>query len=237
MRVSFTILSILIFFTAYAQDISEQLKFDIKFGLIKGGEVYFDTSDTIYSDIQAKNARLYGFTTGFAHMLYKVNDSFESIIDKSNHNPIKSYKNVSEQNYRFNNEVHYFHHRDSAWSKETGWHRIEPGVADVSALFYKLRFSGILDSISQGDTISLPFWDTGEWYFVEMIHNGLETIKTKFGKRECIVLKPLNIEGKFFSKKDPMEVWLTNDPQHLPMLMKLNFNIGSVKCILVDSKV
>ncbi|MDA3879477.1 MAG: DUF3108 domain-containing protein [Prolixibacteraceae bacterium] len=235
MRVAFIILIFFISSTICAQNTNEHLKFDIKFGMIKGGEVFFQTSDTLVSNIYATNARLHGYTTGFAHMLYKVNDSFESIIDKSNNYPIKSFKNVSEQNYRFNNEVHYYHHRDSAWSKETGWHHIEPGVSDVSALFYNLRFSGILDTINRGDTISLPFWDTGEWYYVDMIHDGIEIIKTNFGKRECIVLKPLNIEGKFFSKIDPMVVWLTNDQQRLPVLMKLNFNIGSVKCVLVNS--
>jgi hypothetical protein len=235
MRTLFLYILFLLPILSISQNVHESLKFDIKFGFIKGGEVYFKLSDSTYQDSEVLNARLYGYTTGFAHMLYKVNDSFESIINKSNLYPIKSTKKISEKDYEFYNEVQYYHHRDSAYSHETGWHEIMPGVCDVSSLFYKLRYSGILDTLKKGDIIDLPFWDTGEWYIVEMKYGGTETIKTNFGKKECMVLKPLNIDGKFFNKKDPMVVWLTNDKRRLPVLLKMNFNIGSVKCELVES--
>jgi len=220
---------------SFSQNSHESLKFDIKFGIIKGGEVFFNLTDTTYNNKDALNAELYGYTTGFAHMLYKVNDSFKSVINKSNLYPIKSTKTISEKNYTFYNEVKYYHQRDSAYSNETGWHKIMPGVCDISALFYNLRYSGILDTLKKDDIINLPFWDTGEWYLVEMRYGGTETIKTNFGKKECMILKPLNIDGKFFNKKDPMVVWLTNDELRLPVLLKMNFNIGSVKCELVES--
>lgn len=235
MRRLFLFLLFLLPIFSYSQNVRESLKFDVKFGFVKGGEVYFNLTDSTYQNNEVLNAELYGYTTGFAHMLYKVNDSFESIINKESKYPIKSTKKISEQSYRFHNEVYYYHQRDSAYSNETGWHNIMPGVCDVSALFYSLRYSGILDTLKKGDIIDLPFWDTGEWYIVEMEYGGTETIKTNFGKKECMVLKPLNIEGKFFNKKDPMVVWLTNDERRLPVLLKMNFNIGSIKCELVES--
>jgi len=67
---------------------------------------------------------------------------------------------------------------------------------------------------------------------LSMQYTGLETIKTDLGRFECIRLEPLSVSGRFFNKKNPMNVWITKDKRRLPVLMELNFTIGSVRCEL-----
>jgi hypothetical protein len=77
MRTLFLFILFLLPTLSISQNVHESLRFDIKFGFIKGDEVFFKLSDTTYQD----------------------------------------------------NEVQYYHNRDSVYSHETGWHKLCPGYA------------------------------------------------------------------------------------------------------------
>jgi hypothetical protein len=210
----------------------EQFSFDLKFGFIKGGEARFYTKDTIVDGTKLMHATLHAYTTGLANKLYGVNDRFESLIETESLQPIKSSKWLHEQNYKFVNNV-YFHHADQkAFSERSGWYNVQQGICDVSSMIYNLRHSGKLNNLRYGQVIEVPFWDTDEWYMLRMKYMGIENIKTSLGTYECIRLEPLSVSGRFFDKKNPMNIWITNDKKKLPVLMQLNFTIGSVKCEL-----
>lgn len=219
----------------YAQPEYEKLLFDLHFGLIKGGEAVFVIGDTVVDNNKVKYALLHGYTTGLANWLYSVNDRFESIICAEKHLPKKSVKKLEEQKYRFYNEVTFDHETEKAFSKVSGWHQVESGICDLSSLIYNIRVSDKLNGLSPGQLIKIPFWDTDEWYILELKFSGIEHVHTPMGNFECIRLEPQKISGRFFNRYNPMNIWVTNDFKKLPVLMELNFSIGTVKCILRDA--
>jgi hypothetical protein len=226
------IVSILLCNTLAAQVESEKLRYDIRFGLIKGGEAVYQTSMTNENNIKEVHAVLHGYTTGFAKILYGVDDCFESFISLENFLPNKSIKILKEQNFRYEEEVTFDQNGEVAVSNNSGNLTIKNGICDVSSLMFHLRFSGKLDGLKLNQVIEIPFWDTNEWYMLKLKFTGVEIINTHQGKKECLRLEPQEIAGRFFDKKNPMNIWVTNDSIKLPVLMELNFTIGSVKCVL-----
>jgi hypothetical protein len=217
---------------AFAQLPDEHFSFDLKFGFLKGGEATFTARNTLINDTAKIRVQLHAYTTGFAQMLYGVDDRFESTMCAESLLPNYSSKNLREQNYRFNNKVYFNHSEQRVYSERSGWYNVEEGICDVSSMIYNLRHSGKIENLRKGQIVEVPFWDTDEWYMLRMQYTGNEIVKTALGRFECLRFEPLSVSGRFFNKKNPMNVWITNDSRRLPVLMELNFTIGSVRCEL-----
>jgi len=225
-------LSLLLCNTLFAQVDAEMLSFELKFGFLKGGEVVYQTRLTATDDRKEIHAFLHGYTTGFAKTLYGVDDQYESYINAENLLPNKSFKKLHEKDFRLLEEVTYNQDEGTATCKRSGKHTVEKGICDISSLMYNIRYSGKLDHLIPSQVIDIPFWDTNEWYILKLKYAGTEKIETCLGEVDCMRLEPQGITGRFFKKTNPMNVWVTNDSKKLPVLMELNFTIGSVKCQL-----
>jgi len=235
LKLIYTIAGLLMFGLLQGQNTHEKFTFELRFGWIKGGEATYQTKDTLINKHHELHAELHGYTTGFAQMLYSVNDQFESILSYDELLPYFSTKNLMEQNYRYTEKVEFDHENGKAVSNRSGTHFVDNGICDISSLMYNLRFSGRLDHLNPNEIIEIPFWDTNEWYILKLKYTGIEKVKTRLGYFECIRLEPQQVSGRFFNKNNPVNIWITNDSIKLPVLMELNFSIGSVKCELVKT--
>ena len=226
------ILSILFSNALVAQVHTEKLQFEIRFGLINGGEAVYETTETNENKSNEIHAMLRVYTTGLINKIYEVDDCFESTFTKDQLLPNRSMKVLKEQKYRFEEEVEFDQEKEVALINQSGSQNIKRGICDVTSLMAHLRFSGKLDHLSQNQLIEIPFWDTAEWYLLKIKYTGIETIQTPFGETACLRLEPQEVSGRFFNKKNPMNIWVSNDERKLPLRMELNFTIGSVKCEL-----
>lgn len=215
---------------------NEQLAFELRFGIIKGGEAVYKCSDTTLNNHTAVFTYLQGNTSGFTDFIYKVNDEYTSLLDNSSLLPIWSTKALSEQKFRFYEKINYDQQTGEVVSNHLGKRNTAKNICDISALMCYFRFSGLLDTLQANQILHLPFWDTNEWYYLDIKYTGTEQIKTKLGEFNCLRFEPLHIAGRFFNRKNPMNIWITDDSRRLPVLMERNFTIGSVKCELVDDK-
>lgn len=212
----------------------ELLKFNLKFGILKGGEVMYKISDSTYNQQAALHTKLHGYTTGFADLIWAVNDHYASLLNKENLLPHWSTKNLSEQDFTMYEHIQYDHINHVVVSNRKGKFKVDKNICDVSALICNIRYSGVLENLEVGQILKIPFWDTNEWYYLEIKYTGIEKVKTAFGTFNCIRLEPQHVTGRFFNKKNPMNVWISTGSRKLPVLMQLNFTIGSVKCELVE---
>jgi len=58
---------------------------------------------------------------------------------------------------------------------------------------------------------------------------GKETIKTRYGKFNTIKIKPLLLKGSIFEGGEDMTVWVTNDPNHIPVRVESPLVVGKIK--------
>src|SRR5690606_14626455 len=124
MKKSGIIFALILVFSFTSEAKKEKIKFNLKFGFIKGGEAELIISDTIFNNTKAIHYFLEGRTTGFTDKLFGVNDIYETTVDANNRLPLKSVRNIKEGKYRWYNETLYFHDIDSIKSQKSGWRSV-----------------------------------------------------------------------------------------------------------------
>ncbi|MBQ2313140.1 MAG: DUF3108 domain-containing protein [Elusimicrobiaceae bacterium] len=106
-------------------------------------------------------------------------------------------------------------------------------VFDVLSALYYVRNP----KISLNKTIYFDIVNVNKQYPLKVIIHGKETIKTKAGKFNCIVVEPMiSGESIFVVKGKSLKVWLTDDEYRLPVKLEVEVFIGSVKAELYSYK-
>ena len=65
---------------------------------------------------------------------------------------------------------------------------------------------------------------------------GKETIKTKYGKFRAIKFKPLLIKGTLFEGGEKMNVWVSDDANHIPVRIESPITVGTVKVDMIGHR-
>jgi hypothetical protein len=58
---------------------------------------------------------------------------------------------------------------------------------------------------------------------------GRETIKLRNGKYRCLKFQPVVQQGRIFKTNDDLNVWVTDDANHIPVLAQAKVLVGSIK--------
>jgi hypothetical protein len=61
---------------------------------------------------------------------------------------------------------------------------------------------------------------------------GREDITTKFGTVSAMVFRPLVQSGRVFKEQESLTVWISDDNNKLPLRIKANLAVGSIKADL-----
>ncbi|MGK9517788.1 DUF3108 domain-containing protein, partial [Salmonella enterica subsp. enterica] len=61
---------------------------------------------------------------------------------------------------------------------------------------------------------------------------GREDITTKFGTVPTMIFKPLVQSGRVFKEKESVTLWITDDGNKLPVRVKADLAVGSIKADL-----
>jgi hypothetical protein len=219
--------------TNYAFVNGEKLTYQIKYGFVVGGITTLSLTDTVYDGKKAFHALAIGQTIGLANTIYGVKDTYESWFDPKNNLPFKSVRDINEGSYKNYNEVTYNRKSNTVTSKLSGIHEVPENILDLSSTFYYLRrvdFSNVIE----GEVVFLNMYFSDEVFPFRLVYKGKETIRTKFEKISCIKLEPVVEVGRMFKKSDDLTIWLTNDGNRIPVLIRMDIRIvGKVKLKLV----
>jgi hypothetical protein len=63
---------------------------------------------------------------------------------------------------------------------------------------------------------------------------GKEKITTRMGTYNAIKITPLLIEGTIFKDGEKMNIWVSDDENHLPLRVDSPIIVGSIKVDLID---
>ena len=220
--------------TAFSE--GEKLTYQIRFGLLVAGVTRFSLTDTIYQGKRVFHALAIGQTTGLADKLFSVKDIYESWFNKKSILPYKQIRNISEGKYDLYNEVTYNRKNNTITSKLSGVHHVPAKILDLASSFYYLRRLDF-SKVNEGDTISFNMYFADTIYPFQFRYLGKETVKTKFGKLNCLKICPVVEVGRMFKKQDDVMIWFTVDKNCLPVVIRMNIrNVGTVHLKLIDFK-
>jgi phage tail protein X len=106
-----------------------------------------------------------------------------------------------------------------------------PFTQDIISCFYYFR----LLPLEVGKNYSIPVQADGSNYnlIVEVIKK--ERVTLPSGTFDCLLVKPHVRYATVFRNTDDIDIWLTDDQRHLPVLVKSRIFIGSVEATLIKA--
>ncbi|HCY40334.1 MAG TPA: DUF3108 domain-containing protein [Prolixibacteraceae bacterium] len=212
----------------------EKLSFQLKYGFISAGIATLKLSEVASFGKTVFYSSAIVQTTGLADDIYGVKDIYESWFDQETNLPYKQISNVKEGRYTKYNEVVYDRTDNSIHSKLSGKHAVPPKILDLASTFYYIRRVDF-SKVSEGDSLLLNMYFSDEIFPFRFVYKGKETIRTKFGKVNCIKINPIVEVGRMFKRNDDVTIWFTNDNNRLPVMVSLDIRIvGIVNLKLID---
>lgn len=219
-----------------AFDVGEWFKFRIHYGIINAGYATLEVKEATVNNKKVFHAVGKGYTTGMSRFFFKVDDLYESYFDKETGNPYQFVRKIDEGGYTKNQEG--FFSQDNRVLVKDYKHKTEKtitvgkNVQDIISAFYYLRNHPNIDKLKSGDSITIDMFFDDETTKFKLKFVGREDITTKFGTVPTMIFKPLVQSGRVFKEKESVTLWITDDNNKLPVRVKAELAVGSIKADL-----
>ncbi|MCK9269583.1 MAG: DUF3108 domain-containing protein [Bacteroidales bacterium] len=216
----------------------EKLKYKVYYESLLTGKVNAGTatlevknSNRLFNGREVYHIVGIGKSNSAFDFFFKVRDRFESYVDKQGIFPHLFIRRTREGNYRKEDDV-TFDHKNLKVTSRTETKKITRYIQDiVSASYYARTLSA--DTLKEGDNISVNFFLDDSAYVSVIQFQGRQIVETELGKFRCLAFKPMVVTGEVFSNPYPMTLWITDDENKLPILVKSAVIVGSVKMELI----
>ncbi|MFH1699023.1 MAG: DUF3108 domain-containing protein [Candidatus Zixiibacteriota bacterium] len=210
--------------------VGEKLNFDIGYGFINAGTATMEVEQLIeYNGRPAYQIITTANSNKFFSSFYPVKDRVESIMDAIGLFSWKFDKNLREGKYRAHRKYEFDQINHSVIYKNDTI-EIAPYVQDALSILYFIR----TQKLEVGKSIIVENFTDGRKYPLEVKIQKRETIKTKAGKFDCLVVEPILQSAGVFRHEGKLTVWMTDDRLRLPVLMKSKVVVGSISAELTD---
>lgn len=209
----------------------ERLTFKVFYSVIgiyvDAGTAYVNVGRERFNNKMVYHIVADGYSNPTYDWIFKVRDRYESYIDTLSLKPYKFIRNIEEGGYKKYENVIFNHDARTATS-EKGVIPIPPCVQDVISTVYYARNINY-DKYKPNDKIPFSMFIDDEVFQLSIRYVGKETIKTKYGKFKAIKIKPLLIKGNIFEGGEKMNIWVSDDANHIPLRIESPITVGSVK--------
>ncbi|WP_318343706.1 DUF3108 domain-containing protein [Flagellimonas baculiformis] len=216
----------------------EWLKFRIHYGFLNASYATLHLTSETLDSIPVYHVVGEGKTTGFASIFFKVDDTYESYFGRRNGKPYKFIRKIDEGGYTKDIEINFDYDEKKAVLNDykNGTQMdipVHDQIQDLISASYFLRNNYNLEEFQEGQSIDLDmlFDDDGVFQF-KLKYLGKEVIRTKFGKVECLKFRPYVQSGRVFKEKESLTLWVSNDLNKIPIRIKADLAVGSLKADL-----
>ncbi len=207
----------------------EQLTYRIHYGFIDAGQATIKIEDSLISVLGKKAYHIVGtgVSKGVVNMVFKVNDRYETYMDAKALCPLMFVRRVDEGGFKikqdmlFDQEYHKVNNNGKRMS-------IPAYVQDMMSAFYFSRtFDYSNEQPGKIDSV-ITLVDNDIWSLrIKFIKR--DTIKSDVGKIACMVFEPMVQKGRIFKHNDDLQVWISDDKNHIPIRAQANILVGSIK--------
>jgi len=218
----------------------EFLKYKVSYGLINAGFA------TLQIDEIEKNSKTLfhvdgkGWTVGVLDFFFRIEDNYQTYFDKKTLQPQHFIRKINEGGYTKNKEIFFDYQNHQAIVKD---HKnnteksffIQNNVNDMLSVLYLLRSMNLKD-LKQNEIFSINMFFDEKMININLEYKGKDIINTKFGKVKTIVIKPQVEVGRIFKENESVTIWLSDDDNKIPIRIKANVLVGSIKAELFEHK-
>ena len=224
-----------------AYDDGEWFKFRVHYGFVTAGYATLEVNETTLNNKNVYHIKGYGKTTGMSRLFFKVEDNYQSYVGVNNDLPYRFIRKIDEGGYTKDIQIDFNHNTQIAKvnnkkNKEVDYVTFPKEAQDMVSAFYYLRNNLDINTIKPGETLDMDMFFDKENFKFRLKFLGEETIRTKFGKINCLKFRPYVSAGRVFKEKESLTVWVTNDENKMPVLIKADLAVGSLKASLSEFK-
>jgi len=222
--------------TNHSFTVDEKITFTVFYSVagvyVNAGTAIFSSSLERFNNRPVYHITGDGKTNPRYDWIYKVRDKYETYIDTATLQPLKFVRNVNEGGYKKYENI-TFNRRSNTAVTNDGVFKVPNCVQDVlSSVYYSRNID--FSKYQPGDKINFSMFLDNEIFNMYIRYLGKETIKTRYGKFKTIKFKPLLIKGTIFEGGEKMTVWVSDDPNHVPVRIESPIAVGSVKIDMMD---
>ena len=247
MKNFFLIFFTLFFFTAANSQHNEKafksgewLRYKMSYsGFLRAGTAILEVNEKDFNGKKVFHTKGTGWTSGMIKWFFKVDDKYESYFDKDTIKPYVFKRKIDEGGYKkhritsFNYTSKKAYTQDFTLQKDTSVAFYN--VQDMLSSFYYLRNRDVKDMV-KGQEIAIDMFMDSQVYPFKLRFLGRETIKTKFGKVKTMIFRPLVQSGRVFKAQESVTLWITDDANKIPIKMKADLSVGSLRAELEQYK-
>jgi hypothetical protein len=222
-----------------AYSVGEFLKFRVHYGILIAGYATIEVKEAILDDQSVYHVIGKGYSTGMTKFFFKVEDLYESYIDKKSRNPHRFVRKINEGGYTKNQEG-FFDQKSNKITVKDYKHKTEKtfgfpkNTQDILSSFYYLRNYPNINKLKPGESVSIDMFFDNETTKFKLKFIGREDITTKFGVVSTMVFRPLVQSGRIFKEKESLTIWISDDSNRIPVRIKASLLVGSLKADLED---
>ncbi len=200
----------------------ERLTYGAYFGPLRAGHSFMEIREGKFEGEPAYIIECIQKTEKAFSIVYRIDDYYKSFVDTTTFSTLSFTKNINEGKY--NNEVSLLFTEDSVFYTDGRRTEKIPEAKDIFAALYWMRSQ----TFYPGDTIKVPFHSSGKNQEMIVPVSQLQWTTVPMGKFRTFLLSPQVKEEKIFGSEEPVKIWVSIDPQHIPVKIESKLKVGKV---------
>ncbi|MFN3560975.1 MAG: DUF3108 domain-containing protein [Chloroherpetonaceae bacterium] len=212
-----------------AYKVGERLKYSIKYGMIKAVNTEIAVvKDTVVRGRECYKIEYKARTVPMFDNFYRVDDRYETFIDKQGQFPHSFKQQIREGKYERDEWMEFFHEQGIAKSLiHNQEFKMVPYAQDIlSAYFYTRTLN--LRAMKDGSIIELNNVSDKEVIPLKIKIRNRDLLETELGVFRTIVIEPI-VQGVGLFKSDgQILIWMTDDENKIPIRIKIKVIVGSL---------
>ena len=218
-------------------DSGEWFKFRIHYGIFTASYATVSVQDDFIGGKEVYHVKGRGKSTGLLSLFFKVDDDYQTYINKQTDAPLKFIRKIDEGGHTKDVEIDFDHHLKIAHVNDKKHHskksyKIKKGTQDMMSAFYYLRNNVDTKRLVNGQEFKINMFFDKENFDFKLKFIGREFVETKFGKVASLKFKPYVQSGRVFKEQESLTVWISDDKNKIPLRLQADLAVGSIKADL-----
>ena len=206
--------------------VGERLEYEVRFGKLRVGSGSMEVVGV--EDIRGRDSWHTVFQVRAGNFFYRVNDQFESWIDRRTGNSLRFQQNLNEGRRDVERIFEIFPERGVFVEHGDTAERSVRNPLDDGSFLYFLRTIPLV--VGETYTFERYFRPDRNPVTIKVLRK--ERISVPAGDFDAIVVQPVIKTKGIFSENGHAEVWLADNPGRIMLQMKSGLSFGSINLYL-----
>jgi hypothetical protein len=225
----------------HGEELTYKLYYNLNFVWVGAGEVTFKVEDLG----NQYHLKAVGKTYASYEWFYKVQDYYDTYLDKNSLLPVVSIRDVKEGKYKLYDKVVLDQGARKATSyrgdyatdaKKKDFDLTECMHDMLSVLYYCRNVD--YNNMKQNDKLPIKIFLDRSEYPLNIKYKGkfARTAVRDMGHYKTIKFSPQVIDGRVFKEGSEVNMWVSDDANKIPLMIESPLSVGSVKVVLKSYK-